>query len=80
MWNEMGNMSWGWWGVGAIHMILFWGFLILAIILVIRFLTSGVGERQREFPDSALEVLKIRYANGEIDRDEFEEKKRDLQD
>ena len=80
MWNEMGNMSWGWWGLGAIHMVLFWGFLILAIILLIRFLIGGVEERQRNYPDGALEVLKTRYANGEIDRDEFEEKKRDLQD
>ena len=76
----MNNMGWGWMGFGAIHMLLFWGFLILGIVVLVRFISSGSDEQRKREPKSALEVLKTRYALGEIDRNEFEEKKRDLQD
>ena len=78
MWNEIGSMHWGWMGFGAIHMLLFWGFLILAIIFLARLL-NGSDERKTTPTDNALEALKLRYANGEIDKEEFEERKRVLQ-
>jgi len=80
MWNEMGNLHWGWMGLGAVHMVLFWGFLILAIVVLVRFASGGQDEKREDIPESALEILKARYARGEIDRNEFEQKKRDLQD
>jgi len=39
---------------------------------------SGGGESGSRAPDSALEVLKKRYARGEIGKEEYEERKRDL--
>lgn len=52
---------------------------ILALVLVIAWgvqwaVRDGLGRTE----DSALEILKKRYARGEISKDEFEEKKRDI--
>jgi len=63
-----------WWGFGAVPMVLFWGVLILLLVLFVKWLSgtaSGTGNR-------ALGVLKERYARGEIGKDEFEQKKRDM--
>ncbi len=67
---------WGAWGIGMmLIMVLFWGLVIVAIVLGLRWLvTQGRASR----PDAALEILRQRYARGEIDREEFEARKRDL--
>jgi putative membrane protein len=67
----------GW--VGFILMIVFWTLLIFALALWIKSLLrqAGTGSAPRE-PESALEILKKRYARGEINKQEFEEKRKDL--
>jgi putative membrane protein len=77
-----GMMGWGYgmgW-FGPIIMIAFWIAVIVGIVLLIRWLilsTRSVGQKPHH-DDSALEILKKRYAKGEINKDEFEEKNRDL--
>ncbi|HSD31036.1 MAG TPA: SHOCT domain-containing protein [Gemmatimonadales bacterium] len=67
---------WGAWGLGMMLMMLvFWGLVIAGIVLAIRWL-AGQGERSRS--DRALDILRERYARGEINKDEFEAKQRDL--
>jgi putative membrane protein len=69
-------MMWGAWGLGMmIMMILLWGLIIMALVVGIRWLLSQ-GKETRS--DSALEILRQRYARGEINKEEFEAKKRDL--
>ena len=63
-------------GFGGIIMILFWGLIIWAVITVVR--STGRGADRGIAGKSALDILKERYARGEIDKKEFEEKKRDL--
>lgn len=67
---------WGLWGVGMmVLMLLFWGVVIAGIVVGIRWLVhQGRGPRS----DAALDVLRERYARGEIDREEFLARKRDL--
>jgi putative membrane protein len=77
-----GMMGWGHgtsWG-GPIIMIIFWAAVILGIVFLIRWLVGQTrGERQSEVKrDRALEILKERYARGEIEKQEFEEKRQDL--
>ena len=67
---------WGPWGIGmGLIMLVFWGLIIVGLVLGIRWLVTQ-GKEPRA--DSPLDILKRRYARGEIDRDEFEAKKRDL--
>ncbi|HEY6094758.1 MAG TPA: SHOCT domain-containing protein [Gallionellaceae bacterium] len=78
MWGHMGDYGWGW-GAMGIGMLLFWAILIAGIVLLVR-LTWGSGPsagRGRE--KSALELLQERYARGEIGREEFLQKKGDLE-
>ncbi len=51
--------------------------LVVAVVLLWRWL-EGRGGPPREREESPLEILKRRYASGEIGREEFEARKRDL--
>jgi putative membrane protein len=67
---------WGAWGIGMMLMMLvFWGLLIAGIVVGIRWLVRQDGGARR---DAALEILRERYARGEIAKEEFDARKRDL--
>jgi putative membrane protein len=74
MWSEH---MWGWgMGFGMISVVLFWVLVVLGIVVLVKW----IGGSSASAPPSktALDILKERYARGEIDKQEFEEKKRDL--
>jgi putative membrane protein len=72
----MHPMWWGAWGLGMmVIMLLFWVLVVVGLVVGIRWLL-GQGKESRS--DSALEILRQRYARGEINKDEFEARKRDL--
>ena len=78
-WGMMGpGMMGGFGGMGL--MSLFWivilGLIIWAMVAAVR--RPGESGSLTSSTDSALEVLKKRYARGEINKEEYEEKKRDL--
>jgi putative membrane protein len=69
-------MMWGAWGFGMmIMMILFWALIVVAVVIGIRWL---VGQGKEARSDSAMEILRQRYAHGEINKEEFDAKKKDL--
>jgi putative membrane protein len=76
-------MGWGGYGgygmgiVGGLLMLLFWGLIIVGLLLGVRWLwdrgrpEAGVGE-------ALLDILKRRYARGEISKEEYDRMKQDL--
>lgn len=63
-------------GLGGFWMVLWWGLGIAAIVFLVKWLTQADGRRVEK---SALDILGERYARGEIDQAEFEQKRRDLE-
>jgi putative membrane protein len=57
-------------------MLLFWFLVIAGLILAVRWFLND--QKERRGSDSALEILRQRYARGEINKEEFDAKKRDL--
>jgi putative membrane protein len=76
-WAMPYHMAAGGGGMGII-MILFWVALLSAIALVISAVISSYHSSGSSNSD-ALEILRQRYARGEIDKIEFEQMKHDLQ-
>lgn len=76
-WSWRMHPLWGWgWGIGMMAlMLLFWGVMIFAGVAGIR---RFIGQSKAPRPNSVMEVLRERFARGEIDKDEFEAKKREL--
>lgn len=65
----MGGMWFGW---------IFWIIIIGAVVyLIVRF--NNQNNRFTQHSESALDILKKRYAKGEISKEEFEEKKKDIE-
>jgi len=90
----MGNYFGGGFGFGFgwIFMIIFWGLIIWAIIALIRSFSGGQGiggrgcghdhdthKADSTKSDNSVEILKERYAKGEITKEQFEQMKKDLQ-
>jgi len=74
----MGNWGMGWFG--SIFMVVFWILILAGLVFLIRWLIRSTGRDKTigNGGNRALEVLKERYAKGEIDKDEFDSKKKDL--
>ena len=76
-WGWRMHPMWGWgWGLGMMGMmLLFWGVAIFAGVTGIRWFIS---QTKQPRADSAMEILRERFARGEIEKDEFEAKKKEL--
>lgn len=74
----MGNWGMGWFGM--IFMMIFWVLVIVGLVLLIKWLiqTTSSGKTAQQTDSRAVEILKERYARGEIDKAQFESMKKDL--
>ena len=79
-WGNQGCGLWSMGWFGWILMILFWVVVIVGIVMFIRYLWFI---QKRDFSSfdrgDPMEILKNRYAKGEIDTQEFEGRKKTLE-
>lgn len=63
---------------GMLVMLVFWVLIIAGLVLLVKWLVEQTRGGSASAGESALEILKKRYARGEIDEDEFEARRRNL--
>ena len=85
MWNGPFGMmdgwgAWGWfWPFHFLIPLLFLALVVTVVVLLVRYATGWGDQPPRsERRPRGLEALEERYARGEINREEFLEKKRDI--
>jgi len=76
MMGELGSFAWMP-GFGWFFMLLFWALVVVGILALIKW-AGEAGNRGTPAQKSALQILEERYARGEIEREEFEQKRHDL--
>ncbi len=70
--------SGGWFFLGPLMMILFLAGIVALIVLAVRWAGGDGVSRPQQSGRTPLDILRERFARGEIDRDEFEERRRAL--
>ncbi|MFO7539831.1 MAG: SHOCT domain-containing protein, partial [Chloroflexota bacterium] len=74
--------GWGGWLLGGFMMLLFWGGVIALVFFGIRAFTGSANRnvtKQTDSGESALDILKKRYARGELSKEEYETIRSDLE-
>lgn len=71
------DMGFGFFG-GGIFMLIFWVLVIIGIVYLVKHFSEN-GKESEQKGNSAVEILKERYAKGEITKEEFEQKRKELQ-
>lgn len=75
-----GGWAWGLaMGLGGLAMLAFWGAVIVGIVLLVRWVAGSAAGPAARGGESALDILKRRYAAGEITREEYEQMRQVLE-
>lgn len=78
--HHMTGFGWGGWIIAGLVMLLFWGGLIALVFFTIRaFFGARQENGQAGSSETALGILKRRYAQGEIDETEYEDMRRHVE-
>ncbi len=78
MWGGMMGWNDGWGMFAMLHMLLWWVLIILGIVVLAKW-AFGARQPKSSGEDRALAILRERYARGEIDKAEFDARRRDLE-
>ena len=87
MWGDYGHMSGYGFGLGWIFTLVFWGLIIWVVFSLVKNHSGGhgckncQGEHKHGLKNSsgAMDILKERYAKGELPKEDFEKMKKDLE-
>lgn len=79
--GRMGSMMGAYGFVNPLHAILSlvsWSLVITGVVLLVVWFVRNAGKATSDSSQSPLEILKARYAKGEISKEQYEEMKREL--
>jgi putative membrane protein len=71
----MGEYGWFWPGFGWLFMVPVWVLVIVGIVALFKWLTASTSRGE-----TPLDILKARYARGEIGKEEYERMRHELQE
>ena len=73
--------GWGGFGLGWVFMVLWWVVILALVVGLIRWLFTGHanGSGSRPADKRHMDILKERYARGDIDRETYERMRRELE-
>ena len=75
-WGHM--MGWGYGMLGGFGMLLFWGVIIVLLVVFARSFMGRSSSQEPRPGQTALDILQERYAKGEIDKEEYEERRKTM--
>ena len=64
--------------IGSILSLVFWALIVVGLVLLVIWLVRSTGQATAS-SESVLDILKARYAKGEITKEQFDQMKRDVQ-
>ena len=73
-WGHMMDWGWGPMMFGGLMMVVFWVGVIVLVVLAVRWIGGRSADRTPPSV-SALDILDERFARGEIDKDDYEDRK-----
>lgn len=76
------HMMWesGWMFFGPLMMVAFIAVIVVVVVLLLRWLSDHRPGSRTASESKAIDILKERYARGEIDKEEYEERRQTLRD
>ncbi len=75
-WGNFGGMGIGGMGFGWLFTILFWVVVIVGLVYLIKYIIKANKKEERK--ETSEDILRKRYASGELTREEFTERMKDL--
>jgi putative membrane protein len=76
MWNS--GMGWGGWLLMSVTTVAFWAVVVFGIVALFRGTRDGGSRSDQRGPESADHILEERFARGEIDAEEYRQRKQVL--
>ena len=71
---------WHGWFMGPLMMLIFLALVAVVVVLVVRWIGAPASSREDSRQNTPLDILRERFARGEIDKSEFEERRKVLED
>ncbi len=70
--------GWGWMAMGWVMMVVLWALAVVGVVALVRAMDARRTTGESTRADAPIEILRRRYAAGELTKEQFEQMKRDV--